>query len=147
MMKSTSIELLKRAAEQLELEIANYNVVPSRLSHLVADINQYLTRRIEPPPTPPSRLEADDGSVTYVDQNGNYHRDDGPAIIQAANGNKLWYHHGRLHRTDGPAIEYGNGDKSYLIHGRLHRDHGPAIDWREVKSWYNHGDLIAEPKK
>jgi hypothetical protein len=27
------------------------------------------------------------------------------------NGDKCWYLNGKLHRTDGPAIEYANGDK------------------------------------
>lgn len=145
MLKSTSIELLKRAVDQLELEIGGYATIPSRLSRLVADINTYLN--VEQSPVTSKRLEADDGSFSYVDANGNYHREDGPATFHANTGNKCWYHHGRLHRIDGPAVEYGNGDKSWLIHGLLHREDGPAIDWREVKSWYQHGDLIAEPKK
>lgn len=87
------------------------------------------------------------GSFSYVDENGNYHRDDGPALFHANTGNKCWYQRGKLHRTDGPAVEYGNGDKSWLINGQLHREDGPAIDRREVKSWYNNGNLIAEPNK
>ena len=34
-----------------------------------------------------------------------------------ANGNKHWYQDGKLHRTDGPAIEYANGDKYWYIEG------------------------------
>jgi hypothetical protein len=28
-----------------------------------------------------------------------------------------WYHNGKLHREDGPAIEYANGDKSWWRNG------------------------------
>ena len=78
-------------------------------------------------------------------------------------GAKYWYLNGKLHRTDGPAIEYSNGDKewflngvyhrvngpaiicvnvynytAYFIHGKRHRLDGPAREWREIykKEWY-----------
>ena len=35
-----------------------------------------------------------------------------------ANGDKLWYLNGELHREDGPAIEYCNGDKYWYLNGR-----------------------------
>jgi hypothetical protein len=38
-----------------------------------------------------------------------------------------WYLNGKLHREDGPAIEYKNGDKSWWLNGNLHREGGPAI--------------------
>ena len=33
-------------------------------------------------------------------------------------GNKRWYSNGKLHREDGPAIEYANGSKSWYINGK-----------------------------
>lgn len=33
----------------------------------------------------------------------------------------------RLHRTDGPAVEWSNGDKEWWQHGLRHRVDGPAI--------------------
>ena len=48
-------------------------------------------------------------------QNGNLHREDGPAV-EYANGNKYWYQNGKLHREDGPAIERANGDKRWFNH-------------------------------
>ena len=33
----------------------------------------------------------------------------------------------KLHRTDGPAVEYDNGIKLLYINGKLHRLDGPAI--------------------
>ena len=34
-------------------------------------------------------------------------------------GNKRWYCNGKLHRIDGPAIEWAVGTKEYWIEGRL----------------------------
>jgi len=48
--------------------------------------------------------------------NGKLHRTDGPAI-EDADGDKRWYLNGKLHRTDGPAIEYSNGNKEWHLNG------------------------------
>ena len=49
--------------------------------------------------------------------NGKLHREDGPAI-EYADGDKEWYLHGKLHRIGGPAIERANGHKEYWIDGK-----------------------------
>jgi hypothetical protein len=36
---------------------------------------------------------------------------------------------GRLHKIDGPAIQYDNGDGTWYFHGKNHRIDGPAVDW------------------
>ena len=38
-------------------------------------------------------------------------------IITNANGSKEWYLNGKLHRTDGPAIEFADGTKSWYLNG------------------------------
>jgi len=48
------------------------------------------------------------------------HRIDGPAV-EYTSGTKFWYKEGRLHRTDGPAIEHANGDKFWFQDEKLHR--------------------------
>lgn len=40
----------------------------------------------------------------HQDENGEYHREDGPAMI-LSDGSLHWLIHGRRHRTDGPAID------------------------------------------
>ena len=45
------------------------------------------------------------------------------------NGTKQWWFNGKLHREDGPAIEYSNGGKCWCINGELHRLDGPAIEY------------------
>ena len=34
-------------------------------------------------------------------------------------GTKHWYLNGKLHRTDGPAIEYRNGTKCWYLNGKI----------------------------
>ena len=69
-------------------------------------------------------------------QNGKLHREDGPAL-EYANGSKAWYQNDMLHRLDGPAVEHGNGSKSWYQNGELHRLDGPAIECTNGdKMWY-----------
>jgi len=71
--------------------------------------------------------------------NGQYHREDGPAI-EYANGTKFWYIHNDYHREDGPAAEHANGDKFWYLNGELHRKNGPAIEYATgAKHWYLNG--------
>jgi len=35
------------------------------------------------------------------------------------NGSKYWYLNDKLHREDGPAIEYNDGDKYWYLKGKL----------------------------
>jgi hypothetical protein len=68
----------------------------------------------------------EDGTLRYY-LNGKLHREDGPAI-EYGNGDKFWYINGKRHREDGPAVEYDNGDKYWYINGKLHRADGPAVE-------------------
>ena len=34
------------------------------------------------------------------------------------NGTKEWWLNGKLHREDGPAIEYANGNKEWCLNGQ-----------------------------
>jgi hypothetical protein len=72
--------------------------------------------------------------------NGKLHRTDGPAI-ERSEGTKLWYLNGKLHRTDGPAIERSDGTKLWYLNGRLHRTDGPVVEWSDgSKAWYLYSD-------
>jgi hypothetical protein len=35
------------------------------------------------------------------------------------NGHKVWYHNYKMHREDGPAVEYVDGSKEWWIDGEL----------------------------
>ena len=76
--------------------------------------------------------------------NGKLHREDGPAV-EYANGSKEWYLNGKRHREDGPAIERTNGDKEWFINGKLHREDGPAIELSNgYKRWFLDGQQLTE---
>ena len=61
------------------------------------------------------------------------------------NGTVRYYLNGRLHRTDGPAIERADGGKAWWVNGRLHRTDGPAIERADgYKEWYINGKKYSE---
>jgi hypothetical protein len=71
----------------------------------------------------------------YRDENGQWHREDGPAYEDASG--KFWYWHGKFHRQDGPAIEDADGGKFWYWHGQFHREDGPAWEYADgTKEWY-----------
>lgn len=56
--------------------------------------------------------------ITYFDDNGEYHREDGPAIEYIdgqLKGFSIWYFHGKLHNLDGPAVIRIDGYLDYWI--------------------------------
>ena len=57
---------------------------------------------------------------------GKLHREDGPSL-EYVSGTKMYHINGELHRENGPAIDYGDGTMEYYIHGKRHRDDGPAF--------------------
>jgi hypothetical protein len=55
-------------------------------------------------------------------------------------GTKYWKLNGDFHREDGPAIEYTDGARAWFINGQLHREDGPAIDYNDGnKQWHLNG--------
>jgi hypothetical protein len=38
-------------------------------------------------------------------------------VAENWNGDRCWFLKGKLHRIDGPAIEFKNGDKSWYLNG------------------------------
>jgi hypothetical protein len=68
-----------------------------------------------------------------------------PEIIESVAGTKVWYFNGKLHREDGPAVEYPNGTKVWYFNGVLHREDGPAIEFPDGnKYWYINGEKFIE---
>ena len=76
--------------------------------------------------------------------NDKLHREDGPAI-EYPNGLKCWYFNDERHRKDGPAIEYPDGTKHWYLNGNLHRKDGPAVECSDgVKLWFLNGVNLTE---
>jgi hypothetical protein len=75
----------------------------------------------------------------WKNKNGKLHRLDGPAV-DYPDGNKYWYKNGERHRLDGPAVEGANGYKEWCKNGKTHRLDGPAKQWPSgEKEWYKDG--------
>jgi len=86
-----------------------------------------------------------DGDVFWY-LNGEFHREDGPAI-EYANGSKYWYLNGKHHREDGPAVEYPES-KYWWLNGKLHREDGPAIEYNSgIREWWLNGKFIVRGDK
>jgi len=56
---------------------------------------------------------------------------------------KRWYLNDKLHREDGPAVEYADGTKHWYLNDNLHREDGPASVWADgTKYWYVNGEQL-----
>jgi energy-coupling factor transporter ATP-binding protein EcfA2 len=62
-----------------------------------------------------------------------------------ADGSKFWYQNGKLHREDGPAIEWSDGNREWYKNGKLHREDGPAVEDADgYKVWYIEGKELTK---
>jgi hypothetical protein len=60
-------------------------------------------------------------------------------------GTREWYLNGKLHREDGPAIEYANGTREWFLNDKLHREDGPAIECVDgSRYWWLNGAEYTE---
>ena len=60
-------------------------------------------------------------------------------------GDKLWHLNGQFHREDGPAIEHASGAKFWYLNGQRHREDGPAVELANgTKEWFLNGWYLAE---
>jgi len=87
----------------------------------------------------------DDYGNKYWYKEGKLHREDGPAI-EFVSGEKRWYKEGKCHREGGPAIEYINGGKYWYKEGKLHREDGPAVEHVDgrIEYWKNSKSFTKE---
>jgi hypothetical protein len=69
---------------------------------------------------------------------GNY-----TGIIEYPNGTKKWYLNGKYHREDGPAIIEADGSKRWYLNGMRHREDGPAVEYpNRLKQWWSNGKRL-----
>jgi hypothetical protein len=90
------------------------------------------------------------GRTCWVNEVGQFHREDGPAVIYdigMLNGTREeWYLNNHLHRDGGPAIiGYVDGkivSQYWYVHGTKHRDIEPAVIQSDGRmEWWHHGLL------
>jgi len=84
------------------------------------------------------KMTVDENGDKFWRLHGKLHREDGPAV-EWEDGHKEWHLHGKLHRDDGPAVEWANGHKEWYQHGKRHREDGAAVEWEDGhKAWWLH---------
>jgi len=84
------------------------------------------------------------GDREWTLSNGKLHRLDGPAI-EWADGTKEWWVNNKRHREDGPAIEWASGKKEWYLNNKRHRVGGPAIERADgFKVWFLKGKCHRE---
>jgi hypothetical protein len=71
------------------------------------------------------------GAIIWKYPNGKLHRGDGPAI-EWDDGVKEWWCNGIRHRIDGPAVEYSNGTKEWWFFGEKFSEEEHL---NQVSSW------------
>jgi len=60
-----------------------------------------------------------------------------PIKTTASHGTVYWTLNGKIHRSDGPTVEYADGSKYWYLNGKIHREDGPAIEHASgTKAWY-----------
>jgi hypothetical protein len=66
--------------------------------------------------------------------------DNEPTIEINKYSTRRWVLNGKLHRVDGPAVEWAGGDKEWFLNGIRHRVDGPAAEWADgTKRWWLDG--------
>ena len=78
--------------------------------------------------------------------------------IHIASDRRFWWYKDKLHRENGPAVEYVSGLSSWYNGGKLHREDGPAVNFNREKQepnpnfrssfkdklWYIKGEFLTE---
>ena len=61
----------------------------------------------------------------------------GGELFESYHGNSFYYLNGKMHREDGPAVEYANGNKCWYLNDKQHRIDGAAIEFVDgTKIWF-----------
>lgn len=82
----------------------------------------------------------------YLDENGEYHSDEYPAI-RYAEGGEVWMRHGKVHRDgDLPAITDAEGNQAWYKDDKFHREGKPAVIYKDGKpdEWWDHGRRMSQ---
>jgi hypothetical protein len=80
-----------------------------------------------------------DGTRIYYNHAGQFHREDGPAVIYTDNS-CFWYQNDLRHREDGPAVEWPDGTKEWWYNNLRHCTTGPAVIYESgYKCWFLNG--------
>lgn len=89
-------------------------------------------------------VKVNENGDRYWYKDDKLHREDGPAV-EYSYGEYFWYKKGKPHREDGPAVIWADGTLKWYKDGVLHRENGPAIEHANGKRyWYIDGKRLTE---
>lgn len=98
--------------------------------------------------TKTSLIRGHSETTIWKDSEGPIHRfTDKPSVVKKSPyGNSFkWFEHGKLHRSDGPAVVDEELDrKEYWQNNKRHRLNGPAVESKSYKAWYVDGKKSIE---
>lgn len=81
------------------------------------------------------------GTKYYFNDETQFHRDDGPAIIHK-DGSKSWYVNGEANDPKNPSVFFANGIFLWYRFNH-HRSDGPSeVRPNGYKEWYEDGSII-----
>jgi len=80
------------------------------------------------------------------EQDRNWYILKGYDITITPNGSRVWYLNNKLHREDGPAIEYRDGSRAWYLNDKLHREDGPAYESVDghLYEWFLNDEKMTE---
>lgn len=107
--------LLEQIKKQMELSKKQDKDIKEMMNKVVAEV-EMLRKENEELKSVKNKLVPLNREKEWRDENGYFHRIDGPAIM-FNDGGEQWRLHGKLHRTDGPAIKKADGTKYWFING------------------------------
>ena len=55
---------------------------------------------------------------------------------------RYWDSNSKLHRSNGPAVDFNDGDWVWRLHGKQHRYYGPSDRFSKKYYWFVHGRYI-----
>jgi len=65
--------------------------------------------------------------------------------VEVNKSGTFWRLNDKLHREDGPAIEWADGTKKWCRNGQKHREDGPAVERADgYKEWWLNGEQYTE---
>ena len=69
------------------------------------------------------------GTIFYYNEKNKLHREEGPAM-EFASGTREWYKNGNRHREEGPAREFAGGEKEYWYNNVKYPEIETDEEWK-----------------
>jgi hypothetical protein len=89
--------------------------------------------------TNPTLVRRENGARQWHTPEGKLHRVNGPAV-EWADGGREWWVDNKRHRADGPAVEEEGGREWWWVDGKRHRDNAPAVELPDGgRAWWVEG--------